>query len=171
MKKPSSKPFGKFRVGFPLTLYPLPRRGRGKGEGVKTRYEFIKQRTRIKSSAVSKLLGFRLVKTGRGRSECVMRMKKEHVNTIGTIHGGILCDLSDAAMGYAFTTLLAPGERGVTVEFKINFLKPALPGDRLRASAKVISKGKSLGYIECEVRDVRGRLIAKAASTCKSRWE
>lgn len=100
---------------------------------------------------------------------CTMKMGKQHVNTIGTIHGGVLCDLSDAAMGYAFTTLLSPTQSGVTVEFKINFLRPALPGDRLRAIAKVISHGKSLGYIECEIRNTAGSLIAKAASTCKTR--
>jgi uncharacterized protein (TIGR00369 family) len=97
-----------------------------------------------------------------------MRMKKEHVNTIGTVHGGILCDFSDAAMGFAFTTLLSPAQTGVTVEFKINFLRPAFPGNRLRAVAKVISRGKSLGYLECEIRSQAGQLIAKAASTCKA---
>lgn len=126
-------------------------------------------RSKIVRSPVSRFVGFQLIKTGRGRAVCEMRMKKHHVNTIGTIHGGILCDLSDAAMGYAVTTLFSPGEKGVTVEFKINFLKPALPGDRLRARAKVLSHGKSLSYVECEIRNQTGRLIAKAASTCKAR--
>lgn len=96
-----------------------------------------------------------------------MRAMRKHENTNGTVHGGILCDLSDAAMGYSFLTWLNHGETGVTVEFKINFLKPALTGDTLWASAKTLSRGKSLYYLECEIRNSRKELVAKAASTCK----
>ncbi|OGW88527.1 MAG: hypothetical protein A3A73_02925 [Omnitrophica bacterium RIFCSPLOWO2_01_FULL_50_24] len=116
---------------------------------------------------VAKLVGFRLVKTGKGTAVCELRTRKEHENTIGLVHGGILCDLSDAAMGFAFLTLLPENRQGVTVEFKINFLKPAYRGDRLRAAAKALSSGKSISYLECEIRNSSGQLVAKAASTCK----
>lgn len=69
-------------------------------------------------------------------------------------------------MGRAFSSLFCAGTRGVTVEFKINFLVPAFPGDVLEACAKEVSRGKSLCYLECEIR--KGRiLVAKAASTGK----
>lgn len=116
---------------------------------------------------VARLIGFRIVKTRKGAVTCELRAEKKHENTIGTLHGGILCDLSDAAMGYAFLTCLRPGQSGVTVEFKINFLKPVRAGDIVRASARAISRGKSLYYLECEMRNARKDLVAKAASTCK----
>ena len=116
---------------------------------------------------VARLVGFRLLKMARGTAVCEMTAGARHRNTVGTVHGGILCDLSDATMGDAFTSTLAPGQKGVTVEFKINFLRAALPGDRLRARAKTIWRGRSLSYLECEIRNGPGRLLAKASSTCK----
>jgi len=47
---------------------------------------------------------------------------------MGTLHGGILCDIADAAMGIAFAGTLAPEESFTTVELKINFFSPGLGG-------------------------------------------
>jgi len=116
---------------------------------------------------VAKLIGFRLIQARKGKAICEMQAGEKHVNTIGTVHGGILCDLSDAAMGFAFLSLLPVHQVGVTTEFRINFLAPAHPGDRLKATAKTLSRGKSLYYVECEVRNGRKRLVAKTSCTCK----
>lgn len=116
---------------------------------------------------VAKLIGFRLIQAKKGKAICEMLAEEKHVNTIGSIHGGILCDLSDAAMGFAFLSLLPAHQVGVTIEFKINFLAPAHPGDRLKATAKTLSRGKSLYYVECEVRNRKNRLVAKTSCTCK----
>jgi uncharacterized protein (TIGR00369 family) len=84
---------------------------------------------------------------------------------MGTLHGGILCDLADAAMGMAFASTLGPEESFTTLELKINFLRPFWTG-RLRAEANVTNRGKTVGLVECSVTDERQRLIAKASSTC-----
>ena len=119
------------------------------------------------AAPVAKLLGMRIVRQGRGQAILKMKMRKDHCNTIGTVHGGILCDLSDAAMGYAFTTLLGRGQIGMTVEFKINFLKPVFPAETVKAWARVLSHGNTLYYTECAIRNRKGHLVAKAAGTCK----
>lgn len=119
------------------------------------------------AAPVAKLLGMRIVKQGRGQAILKMKVTRDHLNTIGTVHGGILCDLSDAAMGYAFTTLLRRKQIGMTVEFKINFLKPVFVTETLKALAKVLSHGNTLYYTECVIRNRRGSLVAKAAGTCK----
>ena len=116
---------------------------------------------------VSKLIGFRLVQMGKGKAVCEMAVKKQHENFVGTVHGGIICDIADATMGFAFASLLRTDQRGVTVEFKVNFLRPVYAGNFLRAHAKTIFHGKSLYYLECEVKDLSRKLIAKASSTCK----
>jgi uncharacterized protein (TIGR00369 family) len=84
---------------------------------------------------------------------------------MGTLHGGVLCDIADAAMGMAFASTLAQDESFTTVELKINFFRPVWEA-QLRAEGKVVRRGSSLGYIECEIIDEQGRLVAKAASTC-----
>lgn len=122
---------------------------------------------KLKVPRVAKLIGFRLLNAGKGRAVCSMQTNKEHENTMGTVHGGILCDLADAAMGFAFETTLPPEAAGATVELKMNFLKPVFVVETLRAFARVLSQGKTLTYVECEVRNGEGRLVAKAASTCK----
>lgn len=119
------------------------------------------------SAPVSKLLGMRMVRQGRGQAILKMKIRRGHLNTIGTVHGGILCDLSDAAMGYAFTSLLRKEQIGMTAEFKINFLRPVFETETLKACAKVLSHGNALYYTECAIRNRKGDLVAKAAGTCK----
>lgn len=85
---------------------------------------------------------------------------------MGTVHGGILCDLADAAMGMACASLLEAGESFTTLELKMNFLRPVWEAT-LEARATVVHRGKSLMYVECDVVQVpEERLVARAGSTC-----
>jgi uncharacterized protein (TIGR00369 family) len=84
---------------------------------------------------------------------------------MGTLHGGILCDLADAAMGVAFASTLQRDESFTTLELKINFLRPVWNGF-LKADASVVSRGRTVGLVECKVTDEKDRLIARATSTC-----
>jgi uncharacterized protein (TIGR00369 family) len=84
---------------------------------------------------------------------------------MGTLHGGVLCDLADAAMGMAFASTLAPEESFTTMTLSINFFRPVWQA-RLRAEARVVNRGKNVGYIECDVKDQNGKQIAKVNSTC-----
>jgi uncharacterized protein (TIGR00369 family) len=113
---------------------------------------------------VAELLGVELVEAGGG--ECTMRMEagEQHSNPMGTIHGGILCDIADAAMGMAFFSTLEEGESFTTLELKINYLRPFWTGTLL-AHGKVVSRGKTVGLTECRVVDDKDRLIAHATST------
>ena len=88
-----------------------------------------------------------------------------HHNPIGTVHGGIYCDLADMAMGIAMLTTLADGEAMTTIELKMNYFRPVVTG-RMIAEARVIHRGRTSGFIECDVRDAQGRLVAKSSSTC-----
>jgi len=90
---------------------------------------------------------------------------ERHSNPMGTIHGGILCDLADAAMGVAFFSTLEPGESFTTLELKINFLRPFWTG-KLIARGRVVQRGKTTGMVECDVFDEQERLIARSSSTC-----
>ena len=62
---------------------------------------------------------------------------------MGTVRGGVLCDLADAAMGYAYASSLADDETFTTVELKINFLRPVWRG-RIYADAQLVSRGWSI---------------------------
>jgi uncharacterized protein (TIGR00369 family) len=114
---------------------------------------------------IAELLGFDLVEAGEG--ECTMKLEagEKHSNPMGTIHGGVLCDIADGAMGMAFFSTLEEGESFTTLELKINFLRPFWTG-LLLAHGKVISRGKTVGLTECRIVDDHDRLIAHATSTC-----
>jgi uncharacterized protein (TIGR00369 family) len=114
---------------------------------------------------VAELIGIEVVEAGGGA--CTMRMEagEQHSNPMGTIHGGILCDLADAAMGMAFFSTLEEGDSFTTLELKMNYLRPFWTGE-LVAHGSVISRGRTVGLTECRVVDDQERLIAHATSTC-----
>ena len=111
------------------------------------------------------LLGIQFVIEADGRAVAEFQPRPEHANPMGTLHGGVLCDLADAAMGVAFTSTLKPGESFTTLELKINFLRPVWQ-EALRAEAEIISRGRTVGMVGCKVTDAKGRLMASASSTC-----
>jgi uncharacterized protein (TIGR00369 family) len=114
---------------------------------------------------VSRLIGFVLKSIEPGHAIFEMEADERHHNPMGTLHGGIYCDLADAAMGFAYAATMKEGESFTTIELKINFLG-AVRRATLTAEARVVKAGSTLGYVECEVKDQTGKLVAKAASTC-----
>jgi uncharacterized protein (TIGR00369 family) len=114
---------------------------------------------------VAELIGIDVLERGEGETVFKLEAEERHSNPMGTIHGGILCDLADAAMGMAFFTTLEDGETFTTLELKINYLRPFWTGTLL-AYGKVVSRGKTIGLTECRIVDDQNRLIAHATSTC-----
>jgi uncharacterized protein (TIGR00369 family) len=114
---------------------------------------------------IARLVGFVMRAVEPGHAVFEMEADERHHNPMGTLHGGIYCDLADAAMGYAYAATLGEGETFTTIELKINFLR-AVRKATLTAEARVVKAGGNLGYIECDVKDQTGKLVARAASTC-----
>ena len=114
---------------------------------------------------VGRLLGFILKSIEPGHAVFEMEADERHHNPMGTLHGGVYCDLADAAMGFAYAATLGEGETFTTIELKINFLRTVRQAT-LTAEARVVKAGSTLGYVECDVKDQTGTLVARAASTC-----
>jgi uncharacterized protein (TIGR00369 family) len=114
---------------------------------------------------IARLLGFRVTEVERGRVVVEFDAGPEHANPMGTLHGGVFCDVADAAMGMAYATTLADGETFTTLELKLNFLRPVWTAT-LTADGRVVQAGRSVGLVECDVTDEQGRLVARASSTC-----
>ena len=114
---------------------------------------------------VAELIGFRLEEIRGGRAVGSLRTGPQHTNPMGTLHGGVLCDLADAAMGMAFASTLVREESFTTMALSIHFFRPVWQ-TVLRAEARVVNRGKNVGYIECELTDQDGKQVAKASSTC-----
>ena len=78
----------------------------------------------------------------------------------GLFHGGVIGTIADNAGGYAALSLMPKGSEVLTIEYKINFMRPA-KGDLLRATGQVLRAGKSVSVVRAEV-----VCVANAASTC-----
>lgn len=110
-------------------------------------------------------VGFEVAAAGEGEATVVLEAGREHANPMGTLHGGVLCDVGDAAMGIAYASTLGDDESFTTLELHVNFLRPVWE-DRLTATGRVVSKGRTVGLVECDVRDEEGRLVGRLSSTC-----
>jgi uncharacterized protein (TIGR00369 family) len=114
---------------------------------------------------ILQLLGAKLTAIEAGRSRIELTAEDRHANPMGTLHGGVLCDIADAAMGIAYASTLEEGESFTTLELKINFLRPVWRS-HLIAEGIVVHRGRTVGMTECSITDEKGRLIARATGTC-----
>lgn len=122
-------------------------------------------RGEIPPPPIATLIGFTLVSVEPGQAVIDFEATERHANPMGTLHGGVLCDIADAAMGMAYASSLEEGETFATLELKINFLKPVWTG-KLRAVGHVVKRSRMIGLVECDVTDEKESLVARATSTC-----
>jgi uncharacterized protein (TIGR00369 family) len=103
----------------------------------------------------------------RGYFKSSVEIEDHHRQQDGFIHAGLMATMADHTAGYAAFSTVSEGFRILTIEFKINFLKPAF-GDSLVCHSKVIREGNQIIISESEVFDVRGgkkTLVGKALVT------
>ena len=100
----------------------------------------FRERAKTNDVPVARLIGFEAKDIAAGRATVVLAAGPQHANPMGTLHGGILCDIADAAMGIAFASTLAPEESFTTVELKINFFRPVW-----QARLKAEGEGRAAG--------------------------
>jgi uncharacterized protein (TIGR00369 family) len=119
----------------------------------------------VEPPPIAKLVGLEFIAIELGRSVFELSAGPEHANPMGTLHGGIVCDLADAALGMAMAGTLEDDESFTSLDLTAKFLKPVWKA-RLRATAQLVKRTRSLGLLECEVTDDGGSLVARVYSTC-----
>ena len=123
------------------------------------------ERARTSRVPIAALIGFSIEPLGNGHALGWLDAGPQHANPMGTLHGGVLCDVADAAMGIAFVTTLELDESFTTMSLTINFFRPVKQA-RLRFEARVVNRSRNTGYLECDITDHEGKRIAKATCTC-----
>src|SRR2546429_9985322 len=115
--------------------------------------------------AIAKTLGFKLLEVAPGTATMeIVADTDKHANPMGTVHGGVLCDIADAAIGTAHATGLGEGESFTSLDLQINFFRPVW-NDRLRAIAKPVHLGKTVSRYVCEILNSDGKPAAQVTST------
>jgi uncharacterized protein (TIGR00369 family) len=122
-------------------------------------------RGEIPAPPIGRLLGFEAVRFELGSAVMALTASPRLANPMGTLHGGVICDLADAAMGCAMATTLEDDESFTTVDLTAKFFKPVWNA-RLEATARLVKRTRTLGFLECDVADDEGNLVAKTFSTC-----
>jgi uncharacterized protein (TIGR00369 family) len=117
---------------------------------------------------IATLLGIRPVSHGDGEAVVEMEVGARFHNAMGTLHGGVLLDLADVAMGVAFATVLEEGESFTTLQSSVSYLA-AVREEKLTAAARVVQRGRDFGHLECEVLGNDGRTVARTTSVCAIR--
>lgn len=123
-------------------------------------------RALLARQAFSVELGVELVSLEMGgKAELRLDLKEHHMQHLGMAHGGVVATLAD--MGLAFAGGMVMGERAVTAEFKINYLRPGI-GEALIARGEVVSAGRVQAVVRCDVfavKDGEEKLCAAAQGT------
>ncbi|MBI4962006.1 MAG: PaaI family thioesterase [Desulfomonile tiedjei] len=99
--------------------------------------------------------GFEAVRASWGKFESTVKIEKDHRQQDGFIHAGVMATMADHTAGYSAFTIVPESMQILTIEFKVNFLRPAF-GEALRCYSKVIREGRQVIVSESEVFDVRG---------------
>lgn len=126
-------------------------------------YEKIKQS--FDQQGLMKTLKAELVSVENGEVKISCTFSEALTQQHGFFHAGVATSIVDSACGYAALTMMPEDKEVLTVEFKVNFMKPAKT-DKLIAVGKVLQSGKTLTVCEGYVYDSSGeKLISKMTAT------
>ena len=109
-------------------------------------------------------LGLRLERLQVGEAVVALDVEPKHRNLLGTLHGGMISTLADTATGVAMGSSLDEGLTWMTTSLGVTFLSPGRAGV-VRATGRVVKRGRRFGYAEADVDSDDGTLLARATAT------
>ena len=111
-------------------------------------------------TAISQLLRIRIIEVGVASATLEIDADAAiHGNQQGTVHGGLICELADAALGTAHSTLMQEGESFTSIDLKASFLRPVWKS-ALRARAWATHRGRTVSHYQCNISRDDGKLAA-----------
>jgi uncharacterized protein (TIGR00369 family) len=104
---------------------------------------------------IMSLMGARLILVEPGVVEITLPYREDLTQQHGYLHAGVVTTIADSACGYAAFTLMPEGSNVLSVEFKVNLLRPA-QGAEFVTRAEVIKAGRTLSVVRADVFGVDG---------------
>jgi uncharacterized protein (TIGR00369 family) len=116
----------------------------------------------------AQLLGWELIDQwpDEGRIEIAFHPTAQMLNPRGIVQGGFVAAMLDDAMGPALVCMTGGQEAPASLDINVSFVKPVFPG-RVIAKGRVIKKGRNIAFLEAELFDESGSLLARATSTAQ----
>ena len=130
---------------------------------IKESYEKALRRA-AEAAPIYQLLQIHLDRIDTGFARFRMPFRKELTQAYGVAHGGAIATLADTAVAFALMTIIQPGEKVTTAEFKINFFSAVNSGEMI-GEARIVHTGKRLAVADMAVKDQNGELVAKGMAT------
>lgn len=135
-----------------------------KSELTKDRIDFLKKDF---CRGFIKFCGFKVSKIEKGLLESTLKIGADHKTQDNFVHAGVIATMSDHTAGYAAYTLVPDTIRILSIEFKINFLKPAY-GNELKCKSEIISQGRQIIVAQStvfDVRDTHEKMVSRSTIT------
>jgi acyl-CoA thioesterase len=117
----------------------------------------------MKNDLFSQWLGIEIINIAEGYSKLKMTVRKEMMNGLGIVHGGIAFSLADSSFAFACNSR---NNLSVALDTSINFLKPVHVGDVLIAEAKEMHNGKSTGLYQITITNQNNHIVGLFKGTC-----
>jgi uncharacterized protein (TIGR00369 family) len=116
----------------------------------------------------ARMLGRQVTRTNRRTGEVWLRFRSQpsFLNRHGSVQGGVLAAMLDSTFGCTALASLQPEESIVTLEMKVTFLRPAPPGT-IRGFGRILQRGRSILFVEGDLRDPKGNTLARASATLR----
>ncbi|MEO7769099.1 MAG: hydroxyphenylacetyl-CoA thioesterase PaaI [Ferruginibacter sp.] len=108
-------------------------------------------------------LGIEVLDISEGYCKIKMCIRKEMINGLGIVHGGIAFSLADSCFAFACNSR---NILSVALDTSINFIKPVHVGDELAAEAKEVHNGKSTGLYQVIITNQKQHIVAIFKGTC-----
>jgi acyl-coenzyme A thioesterase 13 len=111
------------------------------------------------------LAGMSLVSVEPGRAVVSLPVTEAVCNPIGTLHGGCIATLVDDAGTIAIMSSDAEGRPGVTTDLTVSYLSAAPLGETVTAEGRTLKSGRTLAFVEVDIRGSDGKLLATGRMT------
>jgi len=116
---------------------------------------------------IAEVMQMHITEVANGRVVFLSDPSAQLLNPIGTIHGGYAMTLLDSCMGCAVHSTLKPGEAYITVEAKVNMVRPIQPDTgQVKAEGIVVHRGRTIATADGKLFSTAGKLLAHATTTC-----
>ena len=119
---------------------------------------------RIASSPLVQFLGIRLEELKEGYARLALDVEKNHLNSLGTLHGGVMATLNDIACGVAINTVLVPQATILSLDLRVEFIDTLSQGT-VYCEGFLTQRKRTVAFAHSRLVDSDGRLLSTASAT------
>lgn len=119
----------------------------------------------LQTHPLHRAMGVTQIEAEAGRASLQIVVGDAAVNPRGALHGGVIYTLCDLACYAALSSELGEGEDAATTDLHVSVMRAARAGESIRVLASVLKRGRNVAFLQSDVQDAQGQLLARASVT------